>query len=254
MRKKSKNNDKAVIVEDRAAALQPSPNPCAQFQDAEEGLSDAVLIKAHLKKQPWAFEVLFKRHRERVGRIVFSIVKEASQTEDTVQEVFLQVHRHLKKFKGKAAFTTWLHRIAMNEAFKTVKRQRKWQITTNHKFMQDSTSLVVMDRGKNPERFLLAGQEKNMLHQAMQTLSPMHRFTLTQHYIEEMPIQDIAHMMETPLGSVKSRLYYARAALRDVLAPIMRKSMQQNTVHRASGSHPGKKPREKNKNVKRATR
>ena len=87
---------------------------------------DNILVKAHLQGDKTAFEVLFKKYREMVARLVFSIVKEESQVEDTVQDVFVLLFRNLAKFRGQSALKTWIYRITVNEALRHINRAKRW--------------------------------------------------------------------------------------------------------------------------------
>jgi RNA polymerase sigma-70 factor (ECF subfamily) len=186
-------------------------------------LDDDILIRAHLKGDPNAFEVLFKKYKEQVARLVYSIAKDDALVDDIVQEVFLLVYRHLAKFRQHAAFKTWMYRITVNEAFRQLGRLKRWQPLPEGDFEPSrlASSMVVFDNGESPERVLIDGEQKRLVHRALEQIKPHHRMILVLYYMEDLSVQEIAQVLEIPEGSVKSRLFYARDSLRKVLDPIL---------------------------------
>jgi len=186
-------------------------------------LDDEILIKAHLKGDPEAFEVLFKKHFANISRLVFSIVKDETLTEDIVQDVFLLVHRYLPKFRAESSFRTWIYRITVNEAVRQGNRAKRW-VAFNEQGGEDvppAPALIVVNNGPSPERVLLEGEQHRMVTEALANLKPPHRAILSLYYLEELPIQEIAQILGIPEGSVKSRLFYARESLRKLLEPTL---------------------------------
>jgi RNA polymerase sigma-70 factor, ECF subfamily len=186
-------------------------------------LDDDILIKAHLKGDPSAFEVLFKKYREQVARLVYSIAKNDGIVDDIVQEVFLLVYRHLAKFRQHAAFKTWLYRITVNEALRQLGRLKRWQPLPEGDLEPSRlpSSLVVFENGESPERVLIDGEQRRLVHRALDEIKPHHRTILVLYYLEDLSVQEIADVLEIPEGSVKSRLFYARDSLRKALDPIL---------------------------------
>lgn len=187
------------------------------------GLDDDILIKAFLNGDQTAFEVLFRKYRDMLGRLSYSIVKDESAVDDIVQETFLLAYRHLENFRGQAAFKTWIYRITVNEAIRHKNKGKKWQPLPENEseFSQIPSTLVVMDDGNNPERILIDGQQKALVHRALAKLKEHHRIILVLYYLEDQSVNEIAVILEIPEGSVKSRLYYAREGLKQVLGPIL---------------------------------
>lgn len=186
-------------------------------------LDDDILIKAHLKGDPKAFEVLFKKYREQVARLVYSIVKHEALVQDIVQEVFLLVFRHLSKFRQHAAFKTWIYRITVNESLRQLERARRWQPLPDGDAERSKipSTLIVFENGESPERVLIDGEQKALVHDALNSIRPHHRTILVLYYLEDLSVQEIAEVLEIPEGSVKSRLFYARDGLRKVLDPVL---------------------------------
>jgi RNA polymerase sigma-70 factor, ECF subfamily len=186
-------------------------------------LDDDILIRAHLKGDPNAFEVLFKKYREQVARLVYSIAKDDTLVDDIVQEVFLLVYRHLAKFRQHAAFKTWVYRITVNEALRQIGRLKRWQPLPEGDFEPSRlpSAVVLFENGDSPERVLIDGEQSRLVHRALDAIKPHHRMILVLYYLEDLSVQEIAQVLEIPEGSVKSRLFYARDSLRKVLDPIL---------------------------------
>ena len=186
-------------------------------------LDDSILIKAHLKGDPDAFEVLFKKHFGNVSKLVFSIVKDETLVEDIVQDVFLLIHRYLPKFRAESSFKTWIYRITVNEAVRQANRAKRWVVLADQDIedVVPPPALMVFSNGPSPERVLLEGEQHRLVTEALSSLKPHHRAILSLYYLEELPIQEIAQILDIPEGSVKSRLFYARESLRQLLEPVM---------------------------------
>lgn len=186
-------------------------------------LDDDILVKAYVKGDQRAFQVLFEKYRGMVARIVFSIVKEETHVEDTVQDVFLLLHKNLSKFRGHSALKTWIYRITVNEALRTVNRAKRWVAMPEGEVepSQIPSTIVVFNRGDSPERVMVEGERRELIQRALTNLKPQHRIALTLYYLEDLNVQEIAEVLEIPEGSVKSRLFYARESLKKVLDPIL---------------------------------
>ncbi len=186
-------------------------------------LDDSILIKAFLRGDKTAFEVLYRKYNEQVARLVLSIVKREALVPDIVQEVFLLIYRHLPKFQFKAAFKTWIYRITVNEAMRQLTKSKRWQPMPDGDpdAVNALSTLVVYENGVTPERELIDGQQKELVREALGSLKPNHQVILTLYYLEDLSVQEIAEVLDIPDGSVKSRLYYARESMRKVLEPVV---------------------------------
>lgn len=219
-----------------AIALEGDPMTQLPASQSEwSSLDDHILIKAYLRGEQAAFEVLFKKYKDLVGRLVFSIVRESSLVDDVVQDVFLLVYRHLHKFRWDSAFKTWIYRIAVNEAIRQLERNKRWQPFPEGETEPSNlpSSLVVYEVGESPERMLIDGQQKALVHKGLDSLRPHHRVILNLYYLEDQSIQEVAQILDIPEGSVKSRLFYAREALKTALMPALKPA----SLEKQRGSH-----------------
>lgn len=185
-------------------------------------LDDDILVKAYLRGEAAAFEVLFKKYREMVSRLSYSIVRNATLVDDVVQDVFILVHRHLAKFRWDSAFKTWLYRVTVNEALRHLERSQRWvPLPEGDEPVNAASALVAYSVGDSPERMLIEGEQRALVQRALGALRAHHRVILNLYYLEEMSVQEVAQVLDIPEGSVKSRLFYARDALKNALHPVL---------------------------------
>lgn len=192
-------------------------------------MDDKILIKAYLNGDHSAFEVLVKKYQSVIARVCYSILRNESMVPDVVQEVFLCAFRGLKKFRGDSSFKTWLYRIAVNETFRYIKKQKRWHSSLEDENLSDDNmpewTIVFLEKGNSPEKIVLNKQEKALIKNGIDKLGERHRIVLHLHYQEDLSVDEIAEILNIPTGSVKSRLHYARLKLKDYLTPIFKPNL-----------------------------
>ena len=208
-------------------------------------MDDYTLIKSYLDGDRDAFETLVKKHQQAVARLVYSILKNESAVYDVVQDVFLAVYRGIKKYRGDASFKTWIYRITVHEALRYVKKYKRHDklfrsssFNENDSSDPSDTSLAFADLGGSPEHQMLDAQTKQLIQDAINKLSDHHRLVLQLHYQEDVPVEDIAKILEIPIGSVKSRLYYARVNLKELLSPFFKEQFSKDSETDVKGKGP----------------
>lgn len=184
---------------------------------------DLILVQAFVNGNNDAFEVLVKKYQAQVARMCYSILRSENGVSDVVQDVFLAAYRGLKKFRGDSAFKTWLYKIALHETMRHIRKRNRWKMLIEERDdISDSSEvlMVLVDGGNSPERLLLDRQKRNLIHHYLKKLSENHRIVLYLHYNEDLSVQEIGDILNIPVGSVKSRLHYARLRLKDLLSPV----------------------------------
>jgi len=182
-----------------------------------EGLSqDTLLAFRAADGDTDAFEALVRAHEKLVSTCVYSVVGNTEDTLDISQEVFLKVYRNLSAFKGDSEFSTWLFRIAKNCAYDFV-RKKKLPTASIDSSGEENEGFDIPDMGANPEEKLLADEKKEKLHRAIDSLSPEHREIIILRDINDYSYEQIADMLSLEVGTVKSRIFRAREALRKFL-------------------------------------
>lgn len=177
--------------------------PLSNNSHAEK--DDSQLVQHCLRGDTQSFRMLYQRHQQRVRAILYQLCDE-SALDDLVQEVFLRAWKGLPKFRQAAKFSTWLYRIAWNVASDqrqaAARGHLQIQRLTNHApTQQDSPDVMHL-------------HYQDLVQRGLNHLSFDHRTVLVLHDLEEVPQKEIAEILEIPVGTVKSRLFHARAALR----------------------------------------
>lgn len=169
-----------------------------------------------------AFEMLLLRYQKPMFRLVYRIIGREEVVEDLVQEVFLKAFYSLKTFQGKARFSTWLHRLAVNTCLDHLKKKRVNlsfnQICleeSNHFFSQGSWFSPLPHR--NPEETLSQKELAKKLQEALEDLSPEDKTVIILRELLGHSYQEIAEIMDWPIGTVRNRLFRSRRALQDTL-------------------------------------
>lgn len=180
--------------------------------------SDAEIIKRCIDGDTEAFSVIVERYKKKVYGIAYGISNNCGYAEEISQEVFIRVFRSLSRFRGRSTFSTWLYRIAVNCSINYVRRlARRREINLDDVSPGESKRLLSA-AGGSPDACLAREEFRSAFARALSGLKPKHRTVFTLHEVEGMPIKEIAEITGTRSGTVKSRLYYAREKMRDMLA------------------------------------
>lgn len=159
-----------------------------------------------------AFEELYKAHHRRVYSLCLRMTRNASDAEDLTQQVFIQLFRKLKMFRGDSSFTTWLHRMAVNEVLMHFRRRAsRPQETTEDGTLPHESKLPVQNFAR------LSILDRISLNEAILKLSPGYRMVFVMHDIQGYEHAQIGKMLGVAVGTSKSQLHKARAALRRLL-------------------------------------
>jgi RNA polymerase sigma-70 factor (ECF subfamily) len=182
---------------------------------------DSVLVPAAKRGNVRAFEDLLRRHEQKIFSVAQRITNNREDAEDVVQETFHKAFLHLDSFQEKSQFSTWLTRIAMNEAFMLLRRRRGI-----HEVMPDNnddgakpTLEVFVDRAPNPEESCLQLERTELLARAIDCLGPRIRTAILLRDIEEKSVAEAAAILGTSRTAVKARVFQARRKLRRLIKP-----------------------------------
>lgn len=189
-----------------------------------EELLDEELVRRAQDGQPRAFDLLVMRHQTKVVQLVSRFVGE-SDAHDVAQEAFIKAYRALPKFKGDSAFYTWLYRIAINTAKnQLVSRKRRPQAqdidAQDAELYGHTEQMSDLD---TPEAHLLTGEIQQAVIDAIEELPPDLKQAITLRELEGLSYEEIAEAMDCPIGTVRSRIFRARAVVDEVLAPLIDK-------------------------------
>ena len=187
--------------------------------------ADELLIRKILKGEKDSFEILVLRYQKRIFNIIYRVTREESIVADLAQEAFLKAYRGLDKFDFKASFYTWLVRIAINTSLNHVSsRQRNPLAGTEDLDSYVGTSAQFSEAGagaSNPEHEVLRNEQAASIRQAIDSLAEDLRVSIMLREVEGLSYEEIAEVMECPVGTVRSRIHRARKELQEKLKPIL---------------------------------
>lgn len=175
-------------------------------------LSDHALTIAAAGGDMGAFEQLYERHNRRVYSVCLRMTQNAAEAEDLAQEVFIQLFRKIGSFRGESAFTTWLHRLTVNQVLMHFrKRSVKLERTTE----EGDTPVQIVRGTENPDKMPVL--DRISLERALKQLPPGYRSVFVLHDIEGHDHAEIAKIIGVAVGTSKSQLHKARMKLRRLL-------------------------------------
>jgi RNA polymerase sigma-70 factor (ECF subfamily) len=183
--------------------------------------SDGVLVAAAKRGDAQAFEGLVFRHEQRVLATAKRITNNREDAEDVAQESFHKAFLHLNNFQEKSRFSTWLTRIAMNEALMLLRR-RRGGLEVLPESPDDgvkSGSEAFVDQSPNPEESCWRRERAQLLTEAINRLGPKVRSTILLRDIEERSAEETAQILGTSTSAVKGRVFHGRRKLRTTLNP-----------------------------------
>ena len=177
---------------------------------------DFSLIKRFIDGDESIFGELVRRHKEKVRNIVYITLSNSTSVDDIAQEVFITVYRHLKNFRFESQFTTWIYRITIN---KCKDHLRKMNVRRIFLPLKDDEEEPVFESINEDSDI------KEIVRNAIATLPDKLRIPLVLKDLEGFSYQEIAETMECEIGTVKSRIFRAREALKKVLKPLEKELM-----------------------------
>ncbi|MGC9238498.1 MAG: RNA polymerase sigma factor RpoE [Acidithiobacillus sp.] len=188
--------------------------------------SDLVLVRRVQKGEKAAFDLLVRKYQHRVLALVGRFVRNPEEAEDVAQEAFVKAYRALKNFRGDSAFYTWLYRIAVNTAKNHLVAQGR-QVAIADVETEDAEQFASADGLREydtPEGLLLSKEIAQHIDAALTALPEDLRIAVTLREFEGLSYDEIAQVMECPVGTVRSRIFRAREAIAKVLAPLLEQS------------------------------
>ena len=186
----------------------------------EEPGEDRTLVDRATRGDRDAFGFLVRRHQDRVFNTAYQVIRNREDALDVAQEAFVKAFASLPSFKGESSFTTWIHRIVVNLAIDCLRRrQRAGLIGYDDHLAQPEDGGAGLATPDDPEAALGARQVRSLLARAIQSLPPAHRAVLILREIEGLSYEAIAKAVGCSLGTVMSRLFYARRKLQKSLQP-----------------------------------
>lgn len=208
----------AVTTRAGATRLPPPPEDIQQVEERE-------LVRRAQSGGLAAYDELVRRHQERIYATLYHMTASHEDASDLAQESFVKAFRSLETFKGDASFFTWVYRIAVNKTINFLKqRKNRSQMSLNDLDFnaENDPELVSLVSENTPRRDLSLSELQEKLNAAMLKLSEVHRLVVTLHDIQGLSHEEIGRIMDCNVGTVRSRLYYARQQLQALLSDYIK--------------------------------
>lgn len=189
--------------------------------------SDLKLVERTVAGDQRAFELLVMKYERRIQRLIGRMVRDVDLVEDIAQETFIRAYRALHQFRGEAQFYTWLYRIAVNTAKKALVDLKRNPVITENALRSSDDGDETLGAGnelsseETPETVLAAKEIAEAVNAAMQALPEELRQALTLREIEGLSYEEIAVLMDCPIGTVRSRIFRAREAVSARIRPLL---------------------------------
>jgi RNA polymerase sigma-70 factor (ECF subfamily) len=208
---------------DRIEAAQRTPMPTPQ-NDADAS-SDVALVRAARDGDMRAYDQLVQRYQERLYATIYHMTSNHEDANDLAQDTFIKAFSALRSFKGDSSFYTWVYRIAVNKTINFLKQRKSRQSMSLNDLdfnVENDPDLVALVSDKTPRRDIALVELQEKLNAAMQKLSDVHRLVVTLHDVQDLSHEEIADIMECNVGTVRSRLFYARQQLQALLSDYIK--------------------------------
>lgn len=186
--------------------------------------ADQALVERVQAGDKQAFGLLVAKYQRKLTRLVLRLVRDAAEAEDVVQEAFIKAYRALPAFRGESAFYTWLYRIGVNTAKNWLIAQGRRAPTSTEVDSEEAETYEDGDLLRDvdtPERLLMSKQIAETVNAAMTMLPEELRTAITLREIDGLSYEEIAEVMDCPIGTVRSRIFRAREAIAQKLRPLL---------------------------------
>jgi RNA polymerase sigma-70 factor (ECF subfamily) len=203
-------------------ALAPSALVVDRRREADE---DWRLVQRVQSGEVRLFEELVRKYRERIWSVIYNLTANREDAADLTQDVFLKAFQSINRFLGQSAFFTWLYRIAVNATLNHLQKAKLRRFFSLEKIRDEEPVAGLLDQladpGDSSDRAACLGELQQKLNEAMQKLSIKHRTVVTLFEIDGLSHEEIAEITGTSVGTVRSRLHYAKQLLQAELQPYL---------------------------------
>ena len=185
---------------------------------------DQQLVERAQRGDKHAFELLVAKYQRRLGRLISRFVRDAAEAEDVTQDAFIKAYRALPSFRGDSAFYTWLYRIGINTAknyLLALGRRAPTSTVFDSEEAEEFEDAALLHEVVTPENELMSKQVVEAVNVSLQQLPEDLRVALTLREIEGLSYEEIAAVMNCPVGTVRSRIFRAREAVAANLRPLL---------------------------------
>ena len=185
---------------------------------------DQQLVERVQRGDKRAFDLLVSKYQRKLGRLLSRFIRDPSEVEDVTQEAFIKAYRALPGFRGESAFYTWLYRIGINTAKNHLVAMGRRAPTSTELDAEEAESVEAGEQLRDlntPENQMMSRQVGDTVNQTLQELPEELRSAITLREIEGLSYEEIATVMQCPVGTVRSRIFRAREAVAEKLRPLL---------------------------------
>ena len=185
---------------------------------------DQQLVERAQRGDKRAFELLVSKYQRKLARLLSRFIRDATEVEDVTQEAFIKAYRALPTFRGDSAFYTWLYRIGINTAKNYLVAMGRRAPTTTEVDSEEAEGYEDGEQLRDlntPENEMMSRQVAETVNQTLESLPEELRAAITLREIEGLSYEDIANIMNCPIGTVRSRIFRAREAIAAKLRPLL---------------------------------
>lgn len=201
-----------------------SPADKLEQKRIESRGEDSVLIRRALAGDQKAFKKLRTKYYEAIYNLIYRMIREKDEVEDLTQEAFIKAFTSLASFNDEYAFSTWLYKIATNNSIDYIRRKKlqTFSIDKPIESKESDYSYELPDSTYEPDQNMMDRQRKKLLEDAINSLPAKYRQVIHLRHVEEKEYQEIAEMLNLPLGTVKAHIFRAREMLNKYLRDKLR--------------------------------
>ena len=213
---------KTDLLEQRPAIMEEVDK---KLENKLRAAEDLAFVNRAKEGDAAAYDELIRRYQQRIYATVYHMTSNHEDANDITQETFIKAYRALKTFKGDSSFYTWIYRIAVNKTINFLKsRKNRGHMSLNDVDFnaENDADLVALISDKTPQRDLNLSELQEKLNEAMQKLSEVHRLVVTLHDVQGLSHDEIAKIVGCNVGTVRSRLFYARQQLQGTLSDYLK--------------------------------
>ena len=197
--------------------------PSEAIRASETAIADDMTLAARIaSRDQLAFESLMRRHNGRLFRVARAIVKDDSEAEDVLQDAYLDVYRNISRFRGESQLSTWLVRIVANQALMRLRRQRRDRVVLSMDDHPKGSEVRVREfadsTSESPTAAALRAEARRLIERRIDELPVSFRATFVLRELEELSVEEVSECLGIPAATVRTRLFRARALLREALA------------------------------------
>ena len=214
-----------MVMAEPTSPRAPQPEPARSGSPTPPQTSETLLVRRARQGDLESYDELIRMYQERIYATIYHMTANHEDANDLAQETFIKGFHALKSFKGGSSFYTWIYRIAVNKTINFLKQRRHKTAMSLDDLdfnAEHDPDLVAFISEKTPRREVNLAELQEKLNEALQRLSEPHRLVVTLHDVQGMSHEEIAKIMDCNVGTVRSRLFYARQQLQAHLSDYLK--------------------------------